>query len=443
MTQLWRSGVSVHMQAGMNHDHQEPHNLHLHLPGTLGLREFVALMSALMAMSALSIDTMLPALPNIARDLHIMHGNSRQLIITLFFLGMAGGSLIYGPLADHHGRRPILIGAMALMLMSTLLCTFASSFSMLLIGRFLAGFCAAACRVIVLSIVRDCYKGDMMARIMSLIMFTFMIVPVLAPTLGSVVLMVAEWRWIFGMLAILIGGQMLWAVLRLPETLDPKHHIRVHPRELAITFRRIVTHRSSIGYMVASGVMMGGLLGFLVSIQQLFSDVFHMPEMLPIGFAAIATWMAAGSLFNGRLVQRFGARRMSQSAVIAVILLSLVHWLIAKAGDENIWVFILIQGLTTMCFSFAGVNFSAIAMEPFARGAGFASSLQASLTTLLSTLLGGMVGAAFDGTTIPISIGYISFGAATMALIFWAERGKLFTRPGHSHLRSEPPGPPR
>lgn len=427
----------------MNHKRSEHLNLHVHLPGSLGLREFVALMSALMAMSALSIDTMLPALPNIARDLYVMHDNSRQLIITLFFLGMAGGSLIYGPLADHHGRRPVLIGAMALMLMSTLLCTFASSFSMLLFGRFLAGFCAAACRVIVLSIVRDCYKGDKMARIMSLIMFTFMIVPVLAPALGSAVLLVAEWRWIFGLLAAMIGAQMLWVALRLPETLDPAHHIRVHPRELAITFRRVVTDRSAISYMIASGVMMGGLIGFLVSIQQLFFDVFKVPEMLPVGFAAIAVWMAAGSLFNGRLVQRFGARRMSQSAVIAVILLSLVHWFVANAGKENIWVFFLIQGLTTMCFSFAGVNFSAIAMEPFAKGAGFASSLQASLTTLLSTVLGGLVGAAFDGTTIPISIGYISFGVITMAVILWAERGKLFTRPGNAHLRSEAASPPR
>tara|TARA_B110001454_G_scaffold193355_1_gene194195 strand:- start:4949 stop:6244 length:1296 start_codon:yes stop_codon:yes gene_type:complete len=431
------------MQAAMNHKRSEHLNLHVHLPGSLGLREFVALMSALMAMSALSIDTMLPALPNIARDLYVMHDNSRQLIITLFFLGMAGGSLIYGPLADHHGRRPVLIGAMALMLMSTLLCTFASSFSMLLVGRFLAGFCAAACRVIVLSIVRDCYKGDKMARIMSLIMFTFMIVPVLAPALGSAVLLVAEWRWIFGLLAAMIGAQMLWVALRLPETLDPAHHIRVHPRELAITFRRVVTDRSAISYMIASGVMMGGLIGFLVSIQQLFFDVFKVPEMLPVGFAAIAVWMATGSLFNGRLVQRFGARRMSQSAVIAVILLSLVHWFVANAGKENIWVFFLIQGLTTMCFSFAGVNFSAIAMEPFAKGAGFASSLQASLTTLLSTVLGGLVGAAFDGTTIPISIGYISFGVITMAVILWAERGKLFTRPGNAHLRSEAASPPR
>lgn len=419
------------------------HELHAHLPDGLGLKEFVTLMSALIAITALSIDTMLPALTDIGRDLAITQDNDRQLIITVFFLGLAGGSLVYGPLSDHHGRKPVLLGAMALLLVATVLCTFAWSFPVLLIGRFLAGVCAASCRVIVLSVVRDCYKGDMMARIMSLIMFIFMIVPMIAPSLGSAVMLVAEWRWIFGALAFLVGALMLWVALRLPETLDPAHHIRFHPRELTQTFLRVVTNRNSIGYMLASGVMMGGLVGFLVSVQQIFFDVFHRPDMLPMGFALISAWMAGGNLLNGRLVHRFGARRMSQGAVIAVILLSAAHYGLARAEWETIWLFILLQGMTTLCFSFAGVNFSSIAMEPFARGAGFASSLQASLTTLISALLGGFVGAAFDGTTIPIALGFLSFGAMTFAIIAWAERGRLFTRPGHGHLRSETNPPPR
>lgn len=423
------------MHEGMSSPDHKPHSLHLHLPGALGLREFVMLMSSLMAMTALSIDTMLPALPDIGRDLAVTNANDRQSIITLFFLGMAFGSLIYGPLADHYGRRPVLIGALVLMLVSTLLCTLAPSFPLLLGGRFIAGFGAAACRVIVLSIVRDCYRGDMMARIMSLIMFTFMIVPMAAPSLGAAMMTFAPWRWIFGLLAFLICLMLAWLALRLPETLDPAHRIQVHPRELTHTFVRVVKNRGSFGYMMASGVMMGGLIGFLVSVQQIFFDVFHMPELLPIGFAIISAWMAAGNLLNGKLVQRFGARRMSQSAVIVVILLSAAHCIITRAGLENVWVFIVIQGMTTLCFSFAGVNFSAIAMEPFARGAGFASSFQASLTTFISAFLGGMVGAAFDGTTMPIALGFMCFGTIALLLILWAERGKLFTRPGNAHLR--------
>lgn len=416
--------------------------LHLHLPDGLGLKEFIALMSAMMAMTALSIDTMLPALQDIGRDLVVFHDNERQSIISVFFLGMAGGSLIYGPLSDHHGRKPVLLGAMALLLISTLICTFAQSFPMLLIGRFMAGFCAASSRVLVVSIVRDCYKGDMMARIMSLIMFVFMIVPMVAPSVGALVLLVAKWRWIFGLLAFVISVVMFWAILRLPETLDPEHHMRVHPRQLVDTFLRVASNRSSVGYMLASGVMQGGLVGFLVSVQQIFYDVFHEPAMLPMSFALISAWMATGNLLNGRLVQRFGARRMSQSAVIAVILLSITHYLLARAEWETIWLFILIQGMTTLCFSFAGVNFSSIAMEPFARGAGFASSLQAALTTLISAVLGGLVGAAFNGTTIPIALGFLSFGTLTLMIILWAERGRLFTRPGHAHMREGVPPPP-
>lgn len=423
------------MHKGMTSPDHKPHSLHLHLPGALGLREFVLLMSSLMAMTALSIDTMLPALPNIGSDLAVTNANDRQFIVTLFFLGIAIGSLIYGPLADHYGRRPVLIGALVLMLVSTLLCALAPSFPLLLAGRFVAGFGAAACRVIVLSMVRDCYRGDMMARIMSLIMFTFMIVPMAAPSLGALLMVFAPWRWIFGGLALLICMMLIWLSLRLPETLDPVHRIQVHPRELTHTFVRVVSNRSSFGYMIASGVMMGGLLGFLVSVQQIFFDVFHMPGLLPVGFAIISAWMAAGNLLNGKLVQRFGARRMSQSAVIVVILISAAHCIITLAGWENVCIFIIIQGMTTLCFSFAGVNFSAIAMEPFARGAGFASSFQASLTTFISVFLGGIVGAAFDGTTMPIALGFLCFGAITLLLIIWAERGKLFTRPGNAYLR--------
>ncbi|MCH4150730.1 MAG: multidrug effflux MFS transporter [Sphingobium sp.] len=400
-------------------------------------------MSALIAMTALSIDTMLPALPDIGHSLAIANANDRQLIISVFFLGLAGGSLIYGPLSDHHGRKPVLLWAMALFLVSNLICTFTPSFPLMLAGRFMAGFFAAACRVIVVSIVRDCYQGDMMARIMSLIMFIFMMVPMAAPSLGAIILLFAHWRWIFGILALLVGALMSWIVMRMPETLDPAHHLRVHPRQLAETFLGIVTTRSSIGYMLASGVMMGGLVGFIVSVQQIFFDVFGQPHLLPMGFALITMWMAAGNLLNGRLVQRFGARRMSQGAVIGVILLSLSHYALARAELETIWVFILLQGMTTLCFSFAGVNFSSIAMEPFARGAGFASSLQAALTTLVSALLGSMVGAAFDGTTIPIAVGFFSFGAGALVIILWAERGRLFTRPGHGHLREGTQATPR
>lgn len=409
----------------------------------IGMSEFVLLMAALMSNGALSIDPMLPALPAIGADLDVADANDRQAVITFFFLGLAGGAVFYGPLSDHFGRRKILIGAMTLLFCATVLCALAPSFEVLLAGRLVSGFAAAACRVLVVGIVRDCFQGDRMARVLSLVMFIFMAVPMFAPALGAAILMLAQWRAIFWALAATIAALGIWLGIRLPETLDPARRVLIRPRDLAATFWQIVTHRSSIGYMVASGIMMGGLIGFLVSIQQIFFDAFHAPDKLPLGFAAITLWMAVGNLCNSRLVERFGARRLSQGAVIAVMLIAGVHAALTAMEIETLLLFILIQGMTTMCFSFAGANFSAIALEPFSRGAGLASSVQASITTLLSALLGGFVGASFDGTTMPMALGFLFFGASALIVILWAERGQMFTRPGHAHLRRDVYGPLR
>lgn len=416
------------------------------VPGThpglrIGKREFILMMVAVMTNSALSIDPMLPALPQIGADLGVGEPNQRQAVITFFFLGAAGGSLFYGPISDHFGRKPVLLAATVCFLAVTILCAVAPSFPVLLAGRLLAGFCAAAFRVLVVSIVRDCYRGDMMARTMSFIMFVFMFVPILAPSFGALVLSFGSWRGIFWILALLgaIGG--VWLALRLPETLLPDRRVNIRPRDLLETFRRIVTHRSSMGYMVGSGIMFGAMIGFLTSIQQIFFDTFHRPELLPAGFAIIGLFMAAGSLTNGWLVQHFGARRISHSAMIALILLAGIHTLVALMGYESVIHFIVLQGMTTVCFSFGTSNFGAIALEPFSRGAGLASSLQASLTTLISVSLGGFVGASFNGTVLPLTIGYMSFGVLALLVILWAESGRLFTRPGLAYLRSEAPPP--
>jgi len=390
---------------------------HQKLPPGLKMLEFVALMAAMMAIPALSIDLMLPALPEIGSDLHVGNPNDRQAIILFFFLGLSGGSLFYGPLSDRYGRRVILIGAMALLLAATVICAVASSFPIMLGARLIAGFCGAACRVTVVSIVRDCFQGDAMARIISLIMSIFMIVPILAPSFGQIILLFAPWRWIFGILAILICLIGIWLSWRLPETLDPDNRTSIGPRDLLATFMRIVTNRNSIGHMVASGFMFGGLTGFLVSVQQIFFDVFHMPDIFPFAFAGIAVWMAIGSLFNSSLVERFGARRMSQSAVLVLILLSIIHSLFIVTGAENVVVFMILQSLTSACFSFAGSNFSAISLEPFSKGAGLASSLQASLTTLMGAVLGGFIGAQFNGTVLPMALGFLGFGMMSMFVI--------------------------
>ncbi|ETI65554.1 bicyclomycin resistance protein [Sphingobium sp. C100] len=398
-------------------------------------REFVLLCACLMAMNALSIDPMLPALPDISRDLAIPHPNDRQLIISVYFMGLGVGSLLFGVLSDRFGRKAVLGSAMALFVLSSIACATAQSFPMMLIGRASAGFFAGASRVITVGIIRDRFRGDAMARVMSLIFAVFMLIPVMAPSFGQAILWVAPWRWIFWVLVILASMILAWMLVRLPETLAPENRMRITPRGLLQTVGVIMRTRSSIGYMLASGVVMGGLIGFILSVQQIFFDVFDAQAFFPVGFAVIAGCMGLGSLINSRLVQRFGARRMSQSALIAFTLIAAIHLAVILMGLETLVTFMALQAMTMLTVAFTASNFSAISMEPFHKGAGVASSFQAFLTTALSSALGSIVGRAFDGTTLPFTIGLLAFGALSFLIVVWAERGRLFTRPNYGALR--------
>ncbi len=401
----------------------------------LGFKKFVTLIAAMMALNALSIDPMLPALPAIGASLKIADPNHRQWIITIYFIGLGIGSLFYGPLSDRYGRKPVMAICIALLILFTFVCMVAQSFAWMLIARFACGFFAAASRVIAVGIVRDRFHGDQMARIMSLIFLVFMIVPILAPGFGQAVLLVAPWRWIFGALMIVTTIIYLWMLIRLPETLAPENRVAIQAADLSATLRTVVTHRNAIGYMLASGIVLGALVGFITSIQQIFFDIFHAPGSFPFAFAGIAGFMGLGSFLNSKLVERFGARRLSQGALTGMIALAAIHCLVIGFGFETMLSFIVFQSATMLCFAFTGANFSAISMEPFARGAGLASSFQACLTTILSALLGAIVGGSFNGTTLPLALGFGGYGAGALLLVLWAERGKLFTRPHNDQWR--------
>ena len=401
----------------------------------IGFREFVVLSACLMAMNALSTDPMLPALPEIGSDLGVANANDRQLIISIYFLGLGAGSLLFGILSDRFGRKKVMGGALVLFVLSTIACAVAQSFSLLLIGRAAAGFFAGASRVIAVGIIRDRFKGDAMAKVMSLILAVFMLIPVVAPSFGQAILWFAPWRWIFWILAIQAALILIWMVVRMPETLAPENRLRMSPSTIFRTIGSVLTNRSAAGYMLASGVVMSGLIGFILSVQQIFFDIFDARSFFPIAFAVMAGSMGVGSLLNSRLVSRFGARRLSQGAVISMIVTSAIHLGVIASGHENMISFMVFQSATMMAVAFTASNFGSISMEPFAKGAGAASSFQAFLTTALSSALGSIVGRAFDGTTLPLTLGMLIFGVAALLIVAFAERGKLFTRPRHDALR--------
>lgn len=400
-----------------------PHPAH-----RLGFAEFVALMAALMAIAALSIDSMLPALPAIGRSLSVADANDRQWIISSFMLGFGGAQLIYGPLSDRFGRRPVLLASLAAAIACNLLAAAAPSFAMLIVARVAAGVATAAGRVLSVSIVRDRVAGDEMARVMSLIAIVFMIVPIAAPSIGQLILLVAPWRWIFGVIAGAGVLLLIWSAWRLPETLDPANMRRLDARDIAAGFRSVLTQRISLGYTLGSTLMQGALFGFILSVQQVFEQEFRAPQLFPALFAVMAGTMAAASFLNSRLVMRVGARAVSHRAMIGFVVFAALHLFVAAMGWETIASFTILQALAMSCFSLAAANMNSVAMEPMGEMAGTASSIQGFIQTVGGVTIGAVIGQSFDGTTVPLYAGFTLCGLAALAVVAFAERGRMFGR---------------
>ena len=394
----------------------------------LGSREFVTMMALMMALNALAIDAMLPALPQIAAALGAPDANAQQLIITYFFIGLGVGSLVHGPLADRFGRRAVILWALAGYVVTALLSGLSWSWEMLLAMRVLHGLFGAAMGVVATAVVRDRTSGDEMARLMSMIFLIFMVVPIVAPTVGQAVLWVAPWRWIFLLLAAMGAGMAAWVWVGLPETLDPADAQPIHVGTLARNWGAVATHRQALAYMLGSSIAVGANFGFLNSSQQIISETFGRADIFTYAFASVAAGMAVANYSNARLVLRFGARRVSQTALLAFIASSVAQWLLAETG-ETLTVFLIVVGINMAMIGFIGANFSSIAMEPFGPIAGTASSFQNAARTLISALIGGVIGQMYDGTTLPLAQGYLLCGVVALLLVLWGEKGRLFTRP--------------
>lgn len=392
-----------------------------------GYREFVVLMAALMSLNAFAIDAMVPALPAIGDDLRVLDENSRQLVVSLYVFGFGTTQILYGPLSDRFGRKPVLIASLVLYLGFSVLCAAAASFTLLLAARTLQGAAAASTRVLVVSIVRDRFEGARMARLMSLVFLVFLLMPILAPSFGQLTLLFAPWRAIFFALALFGAAMLLWSLIRLTETLRPEYRRPFSFGAIAAAARETVTNRQSLGYTLAMTMMMGALMGYLNSIQQIVYDVFRSPGLIGLTFAAVAVPMAAASYTNSRLVERIGVKRLAHAGAAAFTVLALAHLALAAAG-EGLWTFVALQGLTMACFGLASANFGSLAMQPLGHIAGTASSVQGTVGTIGGALIGLAIGQSFDGTVVPLVAGFALLGAASLLILAATERGRLFVR---------------
>ncbi|HYG87496.1 MAG TPA: multidrug effflux MFS transporter [Azospirillum sp.] len=387
--------------------------------------EFVGLIALLMAMTALSIDIMLVALPDIAGAYGVLEPNDRQLVITGYMLGFAVGQPFHGPLSDRFGRKPVLAVGLVIFAAASLGAALAPSFGWMLAFRALQGFGAAAPRVVAIAIVRDRFVGRDMARVMSFVMMVFIIVPVIAPAIGEGIVMVSSWPWVFGALFLVAAAALGWAALRLPETRPAGDRMPLTGASLRLAFAKVVTTRWTLGYTVAMGFMFGGLLSYVGSAQQIFVDVYGLGEMFPVAFGAIAGAMALASLTNTRLVGRLGMRRVSHAALLVHVAACAVMAALGFPEHPPLLLLGVFMAVVFFCFGLIAPNFNAMAMEPLGRVAGMGSSFVGFYTTAAGAFFGWAIGHAFDGTVRPLIVGFAALGVAALATVLVTERGRL------------------
>ena len=395
-------------------------------PFRISGHEFVAFVAAIMAVNALGVDLMLPALPRIGVDLDVASANSRQWIITTYLFGFGLGQLVYGPLTDRLGRRPVLIATLIGFIGASLFAGASATFPALLAARLLQGLFSASTRVLSVAIVRDRYSGRQMARISSLAQMVFFLVPILAPTIGQGLLALGPWRFIFQALAGYAALVLVWSALRLPETLPPERRRSISPASLWEAYRIIGTNRFTMGYAIAGSLTFGAIIAFVSSAQQVFTDTFHQGARFTVLFGVCAAAMGFASFLNSRLVERLGTRLISQAAVMGLIALSLVHIAIEAAGWETLWTYVVVQALSMTCIGLCGSNFGAMAMEPVGHVAGTASSVQGFVTSIGAVVVGSLIGQSYDGTTMPLAIGYLCVGVGVLGIVLVVEGGRLF-----------------
>lgn len=387
----------------------------------MGRFEFIVLMAALMSMVALSIDAMLPALGIIGQDLNVANANDSQLIISSVFLGMAFGLIIYGPISDSFGRKKATYLGVGIFLIGCLISIFAQDFEHMLIGRVLQGFGAAACRVVTIAMMRDKYDGKEMAKIMSLIMMVFIMVPALAPSVGQLILFVADWHGIFVVLFILALASVIWLHTRQDETLAVEKRAPFSLTNIKRGMIETIKHPESRTYTLGAGIMFGAFVGYLSSSQQILQVQYGTGELFSLYFGALALAIGFSSFANSKLVMKMSMQTLCIAALSVVFSTSIVFFIYAEFVNENpgLLSFMLYMLSTFFCFGILFGNFNSLAVHPLGHIAGVATSVISTVQTLISVMVGSYIGQHYDGTIIPLILGFTICSGITLSLVVW------------------------
>jgi DHA1 family bicyclomycin/chloramphenicol resistance-like MFS transporter len=379
----------------------------------LGLVEFVSLMALMTSLVALSIDSMLPALDQIALE----------LVISLFFIGMAFGQLYYGPLSDAKGRRYVIISGLIVFAIGTLICMWAESLSVLLLGRIIQAFGVSGPRIAALAVIRDQYAGEAMARVMSFIMMVFILVPMLAPSIGQAILYISSWRHIFTfflLIGLVIG---LWFFIRQPETLRKDKRLPFSWSQLWISSKFILSHRLVMFYTITSGLIFGSFLAYISASQTVFQHIYNTGDLFPVYFAMLAFSIGLASFVNGTLVMRLGMRKLCTWALIGWMGFSILLTILCfnYGGVPPFWQTVSLLFAAFFCIGILFGNVNAMAMQPLGDRAGIGAAIIGSFSSMLSVPTAVFIGSFIEDTITPIALGFLIFGALSLVFFWFAE----------------------
>jgi DHA1 family bicyclomycin/chloramphenicol resistance-like MFS transporter len=380
--------------------------------------EFIGLMASLMAIVALAIDALLPAMSSIATAINSVNVNDNQLLITMIFLGLGIGQLGFGPLSDSFGRKPIVYIGFAIFVIASVICVLSPTMEWMLIGRVLQGVGLSAPRTIAIAIIRDLYKGDYMAKIMSFITTIFILVPVVAPVMGKLILDYYDWKGIFYAQLIIAIFVCIWFWKRQPETLKPEYKIKFSRHVFIDGLKELLKHKITMGFTLISGFISGAFIVYLSASQHIFENQYGLVDEFPYIFAGLAIGVGIATFLNGSFVMRLGMWRLSFLALLVFginpLLYVVLYWNTTNPPLVVLLIFMAIQFFT---IGFIFGNIRAIAMEPIGHIAGIGAAITGFISTLMAVPIANFIGDFVDTTALPLFIGFSVFGVLSI-LIF-------------------------
>ncbi|AEE20638.1 DHA1 family bicyclomycin/chloramphenicol resistance-like MFS transporter [Dokdonia sp. Hel_I_63] len=385
--------------------------------------EFIALMAALMSVTALSIDALLPALDIIGVAIQTKTPADNQLLISMIFLGLGLGPLVFGPLADAKGRKSSVYFGFTVFIIASFLCMYTRSFEVMILGRILQGIGLSAPRTICIAIIRDLYEGDYMARIMSFVTVVFLLVPIIAPAMGKVILDTWNWQAIFLVQVIISLFVMLWFWRRQKETLKPANRIPFSMKRISKGFRETIKYKRTMGFTIIQGFIVGSFIVYISASQQIFQNQYGLVDEFPYIFAGLASAIGAAILLNANFVVRFGMEKIVTGSLIGFLAVSLLYLILFNnILHPPVYVLIGFFAMQFFCIGFMFGNLRALAMEPVGHIAGIGAAITGLISTLMAVPISTFIGRFIEETTLPLFIGFSSCAAISLCILFWIKK---------------------